>query len=587
MKNLIEKEELADFARIGNLKIPALAGMLMNLLAIDKVNEFYARHHLKPATGFIDGILDDIGVKFEFSEDDLKNIPKKGAFIAIANHPYGGIEGLMLLKILLLAREDSKLMANFLLQKIDPIEPYVIPVNPFEGKKTGSNISGFKETIKHLRNGGGLGVFPAGEVSSFQSNSKRISDREWQTPILKMIKAAEVPVVPIYFKGTNSALFHLLGLIHPLLRTARLPGEMFNKQKKVIRVRIGKPIPVRDLNEFGNYQQLGRFLRAKTYALGSGLEVRKFYRPNLRALKKPQPIVDAVPVEDLQKEIDSIREHALIHTQKEFEIYIASSTEIPHVLNEIGRLREITFRAVNEGTNRSIDLDEFDLYYHHLFLWDKEAQRIVGAYRLGKGNDIMEMYGTQGFYIQSLFRMKKQMNSILESSIELGRSFVALEYQRKILPLFLLWKGILYFLIKNPEYRYLIGPVSISNHYSKLSKSLIIEFIKRNYYRADLAEYVKPRKKFKPNFKDVDASALIEKSGQNIRELDTYIQDIEPERFNAPVLLKKYIKQNAKIMSFNVDPKFEMALDGLMILDLNDVPEETINDLKKDFDLTL
>ena len=331
---------------------------------------------------------------------------------------------------------------------------------------------------------------------------------------------------------------------------------------------------------------MGRYLRAKTYALGSPLEIKSFFKGRLKALKQPQGIIPEVSQELLMNDISALKESGkLLHTQKEFELYLAGPREIPHLLQEIGRLREITFRAVGEGTNRSIDLDEFDLYYHHLFLWDKEANTLVGAYRLGKGGDIMNLYGMRGFYIRSLFRISSQMEGILEASMELGRSFVRQEYQRKMLPLFLLWKGILYVLLKNQEYRYLIGPVSISNHYSKLSKGLMIAFIKRNFYRADLAQYVKPKKQFKPNFKKVDTTALLEKSGSDIKALDEFVKDIEPEKYNLPVLLKKYMKQNAKIIGFNVDPKFGMALDGLMILDLKDLPESTLTDLKKDFEL--
>ena len=586
MGNLIERDEVAELTKIGNLKFPALAGLLMNILSIDKINDFYSRNSNKDVIDFIDALFEEVGVKFDFDETELKNIPKTGPVITVSNHPYGGIEGLMLLKILLLVRPDVKLMANFLLKKVNPITNHVIPVNPFENKEFFNSASGIKETFKLLSEGGALGTFPAGEVSSFQTNNKRVTDREWQPGLLRMIQRAEAPVVPIYFAGNNGVLFHLLGMIHPILRTAKLPSEVMNRSNKTVRVRIGKVISAEDQKSFSTPTQLGRYLRAKTYALGSAIEVKKFFKPNLKALKKPQQIIDAQPQEVLIAEIEKLRDNKQrIHTQKEFELYIASAGDIPNLLTEIGRQREITFRAVDEGTNRSLDLDEYDLYYHHLFLWDKEANKLVGAYRLGKGGDIMEIYGKRGFYIESLFKLKKPMEPILRSSVELGRSFVVQEYQRKILPLFLLWKGILYFIIKNPEYRYLIGPVSISNHYSKLSKGLMIEFIKRNFYRADLAEYVKPRKKFKPKYKQVDAGALLEKSGNDIRMLDQFIQEIEPEKFNVPVLLKKYIKQNARIISFNVDPKFEMSLDGLILLDMNDLPAETINDLRKDFEL--
>ncbi|MAX80285.1 MAG: hemolysin [Crocinitomicaceae bacterium] len=587
MDELIKRDEFADIASIGKLKMPRIAGILMNVLSINKINEFYANNAHKNAVDFVDALFEQLNIEFDIDPTELANLPKEGAFISVSNHPYGGIEGLFLIKLLLQQRPDSKVMVNFLLNRIAPLAPHIIPVNPFEDKQDlKSSFAGIKQSLHHLSEGHPIGTFPAGEVSSFQTNSKSITDREWQDGILRLIQKADVPVVPIFFHGNNSLIFQLLGSIHPALRTAKLPSEVFNKKDRKVKVRIGKPISVKEINGFEDHKQMGRFLRAKTYALGSALEVKKFYRPNLSALKKPEPIANAIPSDVLLGEIERLRAMDMrIHTQQEFEIYIAYSTDIPNILTEIGRLREITFRAMQEGTNRALDLDEYDLYYHHLFIWDKEANKLVGAYRLGKGNDIMKKYGKRGFYVHSLFRLKRKFKPILFETIELGRSFIVEEYQRKMLPLFLLWKGILYFLIKNPEYRYLMGPVTISNRYSKLSKSLMIGFIKKNFFREDLAELVRPRKKFRPKTKNVDAEIILESSKDDFKSLDKFIQEIEPERYNIPVLLKKYMKQNARIIAFNVDPKFGQALDGLMVLDMNDVPESTIEDLKKDFDI--
>jgi putative hemolysin len=245
-------------------------------------------------------------------------------------------------------------------------------------------------------------------------------------------------------------------------------------------------------------------------------------------------------------------------------------------------LREITFREVGEGTNRSIDIDEFDLYYHQMFIWDEEAERIVGAYRIGKGKDILEQYGKRGFYLQSLFKISDDFKPVLNESLELGRSFVIREYQRKPMPLFLLWKGILYFLLKNPEYRYLIGPVSISNNYSKISKDLIIRFILQNHLNWKMAQFVKPRNSYKFKSDNPDFNILMENMERDINRLDKAIGDLDELNSGLPVLLKKYIKLNAKIIAFNVDPKFNNCLDGLIMLDVNDVPKSTIESLSKE-----
>jgi putative hemolysin len=251
-------------------------------------------------------------------------------------------------------------------------------------------------------------------------------------------------------------------------------------------------------------------------------------------------------------------------------------------MNELGRLREITFREVGEGTNQSTDVDEFDLYYDQLIIWDNDGQQIVGGYRIGKGADIFDQFGIKGFYTQSLFKMKSGFEETLKQSLELGRSFIVKEYQRKPLPLFLLWKGILYFLLKNPEYRYLIGPVSISNTYSGISKELIIRYIMANFFDYKRAAFVKPRNRFKVTTNDQHLNTALENMTPDLHSLDKFIGDIDQYNSGLPVLLKKYLGLNAKIVAFNVDPKFNDCIDGLLILDIFDVPKTTVESLLKE-----
>jgi len=279
-----------------------------------------------------------------------------------------------------------------------------------------------------------------------------------------------------------------------------------------------------------------------------------------------------------------LKENYHLFNSNEYSVVCGPSVETPNILNEIGRLREVTFREVGEGTNRSIDIDEFDLYFYQLIIWDNENKKIAGAYRVGKGDEIMAKYGVNGFYINTLFNIQKGFYPILEESLELGRSFIIKEYQRKPLSLFLLWKGILYFLLKNNEYRYLLGPASISNDFSKFSQSLIIDFFKENFFNNELTKYIIPRKRFKikqnPNF---DNETFIQNTKKDVKKLDKFIQDIEPD-YNTPVLFKKYIQLNAKLIGFNVDPKFNNCVDGLMILDIFDVPLNTLKALSKELE---
>ena len=579
---IITKTEFEKASKIDKLHMPGLASLMMEIMKINEVNEVFKKAAHLQGEAFIDKILQIIGITIEFDESELNNFPKKGAFLAIANHPYGGIEGLILLKIMCIVRPDSKLMANFLLKKIPNLSDYFIGVNPFETVENSSSISGIKSTIIQLNSGIPIGIFPAGEVSTYKTKMQKITDRSWHPVVGKLIKRANVPVVPIYFHGNNGLLFNLLSLIHPSLRTAKLPSELFNKQGHIIKLRIGKPVKPSELPFYDSPIKLLDYLRAKTYALGAGLDnEKKIFNPRtiFKIRKKSQEIVAPISVEDLDREIANLTEF-LVCTERNYEVYICSSTAIPTILKEIGRLREVTFREIGEGTNKRTDLDEYDINYNHLFIWDKESKMIVGAYRIGKGAEIFYSMGKKGFYLNELFKIKKQFYPILMKSLELGRSWIRKEYQQKPLPLFLLWKGIVQFLSKNSEYRYLIGPVSISNWFTKLSKSLIVEFIRNNNFDHELSQFVKPRKNFKVDFSKIDKDLLTEGS-KTLKDLDSLISDIEITNMKIPVLLKQYLALNAKIISFNIDPKFSDSLDGFLVLDIETIPNEILKKLGK------
>lgn len=577
---IISKEEFASATSLNNIPLPGLAPLLMELMKINQVNETFQKAAHLQGTAFIDKILQILEIKVEFEEKELKNIPRKGAFIAIANHPYGGIEGLLLLKILCMVRPESRLMANFILKKIPNLSEYLIAVNPFENVDHSSSISGIKTTLGLLSRGIPVAIFPAGEVSTYKLQKQEVTDKLWHPVVGRLIQKANVPVIPVYFHGNNGLIFNLLSLIHSNLRTARLPSELFNKKGHTIKVRIGKPISVTEMPYQANTSRMLNYLRAKTYSLGTGLEgERRLFNPHkiFKVRKHPAEIADAVPAEILEREIASLRQEK-IWTEKNYEVYISPTTNISQIIKEIGRLREITFREVGEGTNKPTDLDEFDIYYHHLFIWDTKAKMIVGAYRIGLGDQIFYSMGRKGFYLAELFKIKEQFNPILQESLELGRSWIRKEYQQKALPLFLLWKGILRYITVNPRYRYLIGPVSISNKFSKFSKSLIVNFITRNHFDLELAQYVKPRKKFRPDLSGIDTDALLE-TNNSLRDLDDLISDIETSHMKMPVLLRQYIALNAKIICFNIDPKFSDSLDGFLVADMNKIPAEIMERL--------
>jgi hypothetical protein len=279
----------------------------------------------------------------------------------------------------------------------------------------------------------------------------------------------------------------------------------------------------------------------------------------------------------LQTEITALKKNCLLFTRGKFEVYLAPALLIPNLIKEIGRLRELTFRAVGEGTGKNMDVDQYDKYYHNLFIWDTTEQRIVGGYRLGSGASIFETYGVEGFYISSLFNIKKGFFRTLKKSIELGRSYIVPEYQKNHFPLFLLWRGILTFLNQNPNYRYLIGPVSISKNYSEISKSMIIAFVKRYCYDARNARHFEARTPYKPIINELDIEEQVTRFDGKLKNLESFLESIEEMNIRVPVMLKQYSRQNAKFISFNIDPNFSNALDGLMILDLKNVPKDTLD----------
>ncbi len=564
--------------------------LLMKVLKISTLNKIYNRNKHLNDLEFLNAILDEFQIKFEIPEEDLKRLPKEGAYITISNHPLGGIDGILLLKLMLEREPNFKIIANFLLHRIEPMKPYIMPVNPFENHKDAkSSVIGIKETLRHLSDGKPLGIFPAGEVSTYK-DGKLIVDKPWEEGALKLIKKANVPVVPIYFHAQNSKLFYRLSKLNDRLRTAKLPSELLTQKNRIIKVRIGKPISVNELNEHTNIPELGKFLRKKTYMLSNSFEEENFKLtfPKFTSPKAAKQIVKPANHEQIIEEINFLKEgdYQLLQS-KNYKVFLVTAEKIPNILHEIGRLREITFREVGEGTNEAIDLDKFDEYYHHMFLWDDDAQMIAGAYRMGFGSIIFPKYGLEGFYLNELFKFEPELNDMLSQSIEMGRAFIISEYQQKPMPLFLLWKGIVHTTLHYPEHKFLIGGVSISNQFSEFSKSLMIEFMKSNYYDPYVAQYIKPKKEFKVKLKDADKDFVFNETEADLNKFDKIIDEIEPGSLRLPVLIKKYIKQNAKVVAFNVDPMFNNAIDGLMYIKISDIPESTVKPVMEEFQAEL
>jgi putative hemolysin len=564
--------------------------LLMKVLKISKLNAIYDKNkHLKDVD-FLNAILDQLQIKFEIPEEDLKRLPKDGAYITISNHPLGGIDGVLLLKLMLEREPDFKIIANFLLHRIEPLKPYIMPVNPFENHKDAkSSVIGIKETFRHLKEGKPLGMFPAGEVSTYK-DGKLMVDKPWEEGAIKVIRKAQVPVVPIYFHAKNSRFFYLLSKLDDTLRTAKLPSEVFSQKDRIIKVRIGKPISVAEQNEHVSIEEYAEFLRKKTYMLANPFEKSNplLSPPSLKIPKSPKQIVTPASKEKMLAEIITLRNtDSRFFQSKNYEVFFTEASKIPNILHEIGRLREITFREIGEGTNKSIDLDKYDAYYHHLFLWDADTNQLAGAYRMGLGSEIYPKHGIEGFYLTELFRFDSELDDMMKNSIEMGRAFIIKEYQQKPMPLFLLWRGIIHTTLRFPEHKFLLGGVSISNQFSNFSKSLMIEFMKSNYYDPYIAQYVRPKKEYKVKLKDADKDFIFDEAESDLNKFDKIIDELEPGSLRLPVLIKKYIKQNARLVAFNVDPLFNNAIDGLMYIRISDIPESTMKPVMEEFQAEL
>ena len=591
--SLVSAKEIAKVLNINKFGFfgNAVGWVLLKVLGISKLNKVYDKTKHLDKLDFLDAMVKEFQIDFEIPEEDLKRIPKTGAFITVSNHPLGGIDGILLLKLLASSRPDFKILANFILLKIEPIKDFVLPVNPFDNKKDEgkSSYTGIKQALEHVNNGNPLGLFPAGEVSTY-SDEMLIQDKPWEEAAVKFIKKARVPVVPICFHAKNSTLFYILAKLSDTLRTAKLPSELLTQKRRTIKVRIGNQIPVKDQDEYEDLSKFSDFIRMKTYMLANPYKkgLLKIITPTLIFPSQPKTIVTARPTEHLIEEVEQLKvSDATLLTSKNYSVFLADSQQIPNILHEIGRLREITFRTIGEGTNKTIDIDVYDAYYKHMFLWDNDAQRVVGAYRMGLGDEIYKAKGIEGFYVNELFKFEPELYSMLSKTIEMGRAFIINEYQQRPMPLFLLWKGIVHVTLRYPDLKYLLGGVSISNKFSNFSKSLMIGFMKSNYYDPYVAQYVHPKKDYKVRLKDEHKDYIFDASKVDMNKFDKLIDEIEPGSLRLPVLLKKYVKQNARLVAFNVDPKFNNAIDGLMYIRISDLPESTVKPVMEEFQAAL
>jgi putative hemolysin len=572
--NLISSDRFADHQPIYHrlvISANALAERLLALKTLKNVHQDIPAG--KSSAEFLNNVLDRFQIRHSIYPEDMRAIPQKGPTVVIANHPFGGIDGVFLASILCSVRTDVKILANYFLGRIPEMRPLFFMVDPFGQKSAiNKNRTALKKAVRWVRSGGLLMVFPAGEVSHFRWKTQKIEDPEWDARVARLIRWTRAKVVPVYFKGRNSLTFQTAGVIHPILRTLMLPREMLKKQSTHIHLKIGSPIPYRRISGITGDKDLIAYLRFRTYLLGNAFDRTPGFlnTPMIKrsAHKTLEPIVAPKATTGLIKEVDGLADDQLLAANGNLRVYMAPAGRIPNILKEIGRLREETFRQVGEGTGKSIDLDRFDDHYRHLFVWNSETSEVVGAYRLAPSDEVVKRFGKEGLYTYTLFKYQTRLLSLMGPALEMSRSFVRPEYQRSYTPLLLLWKGIGQFVVRHPHYKVLFGAVSITDEYSSYSRRLMATFLKGNRFLQDLSQMVRPRKPYRqraiPELKAHKAAGWPE----DVEELSSWVSDIETDGKGVPILLKQYLKLGGKLLSFNIDPAFGNVLDGLIMVDL-------------------
>ena len=559
------------------------------LLGLSSLRHLYKRLCSAPNPGglpFPLRVLNAMQIRTDVTEADRERIPASEPLLIVANHPFGAIEGLALLELIREKRPDVRVMANYILNRIPELRQDMVFVDPFGLPSSAArNVRALRESLDWLNDGHALIIFPAGEVASFTPKAFRVRDPRWHPTVAALLRHSpeNTHVLPVFVPGSASLLFHLLGKIHPRLRTLRLPREMLRLKRRAITLRIGSAIPRESLiRRFFSDEDALRYLRFRTFLL-AGRTGPSAFSLRMQQLtldtdeRTDEAIIPAVSPEAVENELNALPSDSLLLFEGDYALYAARGEAIPTVLREIGRLREITFRAAGEGTGRPQDTDTFDAAYYQIILWHRKRREIIGCYRLALSDLLMETHGTEALYTRSLFKFDERFLGYLPGpAVELGRSFVRPDCQRAFAPLLLLWRGVLRFIANHPRYTVLFGPVSISNGYRTAARDMLVEYLHQSCYDKTLARYVSARLPPKrPHFAEwhhPDYADFLSSED----DVNAALAEIEEGKREMPVLIRQYLKLGGRIAAFNVDPDFGTVVDGLIVVDLLKAPPRDI-----------
>jgi putative hemolysin len=548
-------------------------------LQLDHLRDLHERARHTSQAPLSRAVLDLLAVDLRLAAWEAERFPSSGPLVVVANHPFGILDGLALDALLFDVRRDIKTLTNSLVARADEIRERCIPIDVFSSATSGTNLGAVRRARKWLGDGHGVAIFPAGEVSHWRPEWRCISDPPWSSLAARFALQAQAIVVPVYFVGSNSLAFQLAGLVHPRMRTVRLPSELFNKRGSTIEVRVGTPISPSELEKQGSVEKATEYLRGRTYMLRHRKSVSGMLRSVTGAAQAPMTSAVAVAGEAsaVAGEIGRLDNTGCkVFENSTYAVFAERGENIPVVLREIGRLRELTFRAVGEGTGKALDLDSFDPYYTHLILWHKQERCITGGYRLAWTDDVLPGRGIQGLYTSTLFRFASEFFETVGAAVELGRTFVRLEFQKDYAPLMLLWQAIGRLIASRPHAPILFGPVSISANYSRAAVELMVEYLRRRRLRPDLARLVSPRRPFRPRITSAADIQLVAACLSDIEDLATPLADIEGGS-DVPVLLRQYVRLGGRIAAFSVDRNFSNVLDGLLVVDLRETAPKLLS----------
>lgn len=517
-------------------------------------------------------------LNLNYELEGLENIPKEGPCVIVSNHAHGMSDGIMFGDIAMKVRSDVRIVVNEFLHHVRGMRPYQITVDVYGGEAAKrANMQGMREMLRWLKDGHCLLVFPSGSAATWSWKDGRVIDDPWQTNISSIIRKTGATVVPMHFSGHNGLFFQTISVLAKGLRSNFLAREIIRDGKTLHKVKIGKPISPSTIAINETDEDLSDFLRLNSMMLRYP-DLQKDEK-TIAAADTREPIATPISPDILEQEINALPEdcRCAVNEHAHLYVYAAEASQIPNLMQEIGIQREITFRAVGEGTGKSIDLDEYDPHYVHLIMWNTQERTLAGAYRIGRTDVIMDSAkGFKGIYNSAFFKFSPKLQQILRRGIEMGRAFITPPFQRHPASLDTLWMGIGHYLFKHPEYRYLYGTVSVSSEYAPHTRSLILAYLQQHCMNPELAKEIKaynPPKSLRLLSED---ARLIKNGIKDLRLLCDMVSHLEKDAKSIPVLLRQYLRLGGEMLSFGIDEDFGGTLDGLVLVDMCKAPERIL-----------